>query len=333
MANKFHPISQQERLFLLYKLLRNTTLKTAISFEDITKYLYAEHGIEVHPNTIHNDLTLLKSLYILPELEYDRKKKGYYNSKPLFDPDEIRLLVDSIQSTSFITQNKAEDLTKKIKTLTDTKTASTLNRTAYVSGRTRSQNDRIIKETDEIYKAIATDRKLIFRYAKYTMEKKNGIYVKESSLRTVSPFALLWEKGKLYLYAYDEKRFRTYRVDRMESAKVHPTEMRTAKEEYKKTNLTKPTVKVFEMYDAPASIVRIRFRKELADAVIDQFGKDVMMIPQDEEHFTISVPVAVSPTFFAWIATFGHKAKIVEPAPVVEKMRDFLQRCSDMYLD
>ena len=333
MANKSHPISQQERLFLLYHLLRNTTRESAISFEDILKYLYAEYDIEVHPNTIHNDIAMMKCQNIMPELHYSRKYKGYYNGEVLFDPDEIRLLVDSIQSTSFITQNKAEALTKKIKTLTDRKTASTLKRTAYVSGRTRSQNDRIINEMSGIYHAIAEDRKLIFRYTKYTMEKKNGDYEKEKNLRIVSPFALLWDKGKLYLYAYDGKRFRTYRVDRMENARTYTTEVREGKEEYKKTNLTKPTVKVFDMYDAPAENVKMRFRKELADAVIDQFGKDVILIPQDADHFTITAPIAVSPPFFAWIATFGHRAKILEPAPVVGKMKDFLQKCADMYED
>ena len=119
----------------------------------------------------------------------------------------------------------------------------------------------------------------------------------------------------------------------MENARTYTTEVREGKEEYKKTNLTKPTVKVFDMYDAPAENVKMRFRKELADAVIDQFGKDVILIPQDADHFTITAPIAVSPPFFAWIATFGRRAKILEPAPVIEKMKDFLQKCADMYED
>ena len=79
--------------------------------------------------------------------------------------------------------------------------------------------------------------------------------------------------------------------------------------------------------------MKIRFRNELADAVIEQFGRDVMMIPLDDEHFTITVPVQVSPPFFAWIATFGRRVKILAPAAVVEKMKDFIQRTADMYKD
>ena len=106
---------------------------------------------------------------------------------------------------------------------------------------------------------------------------------------------------------------------------------REGKELFKEKNIISQKAKVFDMYGGKEYNVRIRFRKELADAVIDQFGKDVMMMPVDEDHFTITVPVEVSPTFFAWIATFGRRVKILSPEPVVEKMRDFLQRSLDMY--
>ena len=108
---------------------------------------------------------------------------------------------------------------------------------------------------------------------------------------------------------------------------------REGKELFKEKNIISQKAKVFDMYGGKEYNVRIRFRKELADAVIDQFGKDVMMMPVDEDHFTITVPVEVSPTFFAWIATFGRRVKILEPAPVVEKMRDFIQASADMYKD
>ena len=87
------------------------------------------------------------------------------------------------------------------------------------------------------------------------------------------------------------------------------------------------------MFSGKEYNVRIRFRNELADAVIDQFGNDVMMMPVDAEHFTITVPIEVSPTFFAWVSTFGRKVKILAPAPVVEKMKAFIQASADMYKD
>ena len=106
---------------------------------------------------------------------------------------------------------------------------------------------------------------------------------------------------------------------------------RDGKQLYKEKDLTRQEAKVFDMYGGDRYTVRIRFRNELADAVIDQFGKEVGMFPCDSEHFIIQVPVEISPPFFAWIATFGRRVKILSPEPVVEKMRDFLQRSMDMY--
>lgn len=108
-------------------------------------------------------------------------------------------------------------------------------------------------------------------------------------------------------------------------------EKREGKEQYREKDLTSQKAKVFDMYGGKVYTVRIRFRKELADAVIDQFGKDIPMFATDEEHFTISAPIEVSPPFFAWIATFGRRVKILSPEPVVEKMREFLQKSLDMY--
>ena len=65
--------------------------------------------------------------------------------------------------------------------------------------------------------------------------------------------------------------------------------------------------------------------------MVDQFGKDVMMIPSDADHCIITVPVESSPTFFAWVETFGRRVKILSPEPVVAKMREFLQKSMDMY--
>ena len=108
---------------------------------------------------------------------------------------------------------------------------------------------------------------------------------------------------------------------------------REGKELFKEKDITRQKAKVFDMYGGKEYDVCIRFRKELADVVIDQFGKDVMMMPVDADHFTITVPIEVSPTFFAWISTFGRRVKILDPAPVVEKMREFIQASADMYKD
>ena len=88
------------------------------------------------------------------------------------------------------------------------------------------------------------------------------------------------------------------------------------------------------MYSGPEFEVKIRFHNTITSQVFDQFGKNTILpIPDGDSHFTIRTPIQVSPPFYAWIATFGHKAKIIEPLEVVEGMKDFLQRSLDMYKD
>ena len=321
------------RLLLLKEYLQaNAGKNRVVKRRELEEYL-RENGFPVEKKTIYADFAVLDSVFGL-QLEYDPHKKGYRLLNPPFEPYELRLLVDGIQSSKFITREKAKEITEKIKALAGKDTKATLNRQAYVADRVRSMNDSVVKDAYRIHQAIAEDSQVAFRYFHYTPDRSNPKnYSKDGKQIIVSPYALLWNNGNYYLYAYDGKKFRYYRVDRMERISLPLFQKREGKEEYKEHNIVSQKAKVFDMYGGEEYNVRIRFRNKLADAVIDQFGKDVMMMPVDEEHFTITVPVEVSPTFFAWISTFGREVKILEPEPVVAKMREFIQASMDMYED
>ncbi len=318
------------RLLLLKDYLQaNAGKDRIVTRGDIEKYL-AEHDFAVEKKTIYADLAVLESEFGL-QLEYDPHRKGYRLLNPPFESYELRLLVDGIQSSRFITKEKADEITKKIKALAGRETAETLNRQTYVADRVRGMNDSVVKDADNIHQAIAADRKISFRYFHYTPDRsKPKTYSKKGSEYIVSPYALLWNNGNYYLYAHDGKKFRYFRVDRMEKISRPLAEPREAKEAFREKNITAPPAKVFDMYAGKEYSVRIRFINRLADVVIDRFGKDIIMRPLDDEHFTVVVPVEISPPFFAWIATFGRQVKILEPEPVVEEMRRFLEKSLDM---
>ena len=194
-------------------------------------------------------------------------------------------------------------------------------------------NESVMKDADRIHQAIATNRKIGFRYFHYSPDKNKGKnYSISGQQYIVSPFVLSWNDGNYYLYAYTEKKkFRMFRVDRMERISIPLLEPREGKAEFNKQDVIVQKAKVFGMYRGEEYTVRLRARNELADAVIDQFGKDIIMIPADSEHFTFTAPVEISPPFFAWVATFGRRMKILSPEPVVEKMREFLKKAAEMY--
>ena len=319
------------RLLLLKEYLEaNAGKKRLVSRRQLEAYL-DNQDFPIEKKTLYADLNALKD-YFGMQIEYDQRKKGYRLLNPPFEPHELRLLVDGVQSAKFIT--RAREITGKIKRLAGKDTVATLNRQTYVADRVRSMNDNVVSEADRIHQAIAEDCQVSFRYFHYTPDKNNPKnYSYDGKRVTVSPYALLWNNGNYYLYAYDGKKFRYYRVDRMENIGHPLAQKREGKDLFREKDFTVQKAKVFDMYGGKEYDVQIRFRKELADVVVDQFGKDVMMIPVDEDHFIITTPIEVSPTFFAWISTFGRRVKILGPAPVVEQMREFIEKVADMYQD
>ncbi len=320
-------------LYIRDYLYAHATKEHPKNASHIKDYLMTK-GISASEKTIYNDILRLQIDFSAP-IEYNPKKWGYYITEPEWEPYELRLLVDSIQSSKFITQTEANTISQKIVKLADVYTKPTLTgRKAYVSERVRSMNESVVRDADRIHEAITKNRKIGFRYFQYTPSKDNPKrYSKSGNLYIVSPYALLWDNGNYYLYAYDGKMFRTFRIDRMERITKPLPEERDGERAFKADQITSREYKVFQMYHGEKMKVRVRFANHLANAVIDQFGKEVMLIPIDEKHFTATLPVELSPPFFAWLTTFGRGAKILTPAAAVEEMRKFIEKVADMYKD
>ena len=330
------------RLLALREFLYDNADEThAIKFEDIRKF-YFERQFKIknedeekgrkNNKMIYSDLHALQMIGV--EIEYSERAKGWILYNPPFEANEVRLIIDSVQASKFITQKKAASLTKKITENFGGGRQKNLNRQAYVYDRIRSQNDEVVSEIDRIHEAIAANRKISFRYFHYAPDRnRTKKYSKSGEDVIVSPFALYWSNGNLYLNAYDGKIMRFYRVDRMENISEKPLrEKREGQDLFDAKNLTHQKAKIFDMY-SKGKVYNVKFRchNYIASAVIDQFGKDIMMMTDDATHFTFNHYVDISPPFFAWVATFGRSIKIISPDPVVEEMRSFLQKSMDMY--
>ena len=196
-------------------------------------------------------------------------------------------------------------------------------------------NDSVVKDADNLHIAIQKNQKVRFKYFHYDREKKKW-YSHNNEAYVVSPFGLLWNDGNYYLYAYvsEKKNFRTFRVDRMEKIAVLP-EKREGKEAFDKVDLNEYQSAVFNMFVKPEKeyTVKLRCVNKIADAIIDRFGKDVMLIPADKTHFTVSVRIQATTPFFGWVCSFGKQMKILYPPEVVQEMDKFLRELAEMYQD
>lgn len=335
VPNYISTSSQAERWFLLYNFfISNSGKKEGISYAEIRNF-YREHGIELNPKTIRADIAAISGDLFGLSIEYNRKlNKGagaYVLKNPPLTPNELRLIVDSIQASKFITQNEARNLTSKIKRLAGVNTSKNTNNSVIVVDRIRSMNDSVIKDAGKIYQAMATDKKLVFKMFHYARDGSK-VYSRNGKVYAASPFATLWLNGYYYLYAYvdGENKFRYFRLDRIENI-IITHEKREGKEKYDAKGLIKRDTKLFAIKEAKEYNVNISFNNGLVDAVRDQFGKDIIMTPQDENHFTITAKIQTSTEFYAWLFTFGRGAKIISPKEVADKMREYALNVAEMY--
>ena len=320
--------SNNQRLKLFYLLdclLEKTDETHTVKVQEIIEHFENYYKIPVEQKTVCSDLHLLDEYGY--ETQYDGRTRGWRIIVREFDTQELQLLIDSVQASRFITQKKAKELTDKLKAKASRFDRVLLERRCYVPNRVRSMNDKIFYSLDDLHIAIANDWQITFRYFYFTPKKERAYYKKTYS---ASPYALLWSDNNYYLLAYESGKMKHFRVDKMDGIDIVRTK-REGKEVFKDMKLNERSLRMFSMFSGKVQKVKIRFSNHLANVVIDRFGRDVVMVPDDEKHFTIHTDIEVSPQFFGWLCGLGRGARILAPAEVVEEMGNYVKGIAEMY--
>ena len=310
--------------FKLYRLAQIMQEKTDdehyITMPEIMKEL-AKYDITADRKSIYNDLRDLSVLGIEVEGEPDGNRYHYHVVDRAFELPELKLLVDAIQSSKFITEKKSNALIKKLETLVSKYDAQKLQRQVFVSGRIKTMNESIYYTVDAIHNAISADKKIKFQYYQWN-EKKEMELRHSGAWYHISPWGLSWNNENYYLVGYDseEEKIKHFRVDKMLHIKLSK-ESREGNEHFKKLDMADYAKKSFGMFGGKERTVKLLVKNNLAGVIIDRFGKDVMMIPADNEHFTVSVDIHVSKQFLGWVFSLGENIKILGPDDVVEMMK------------
>lgn len=320
--------------FKLYRLaqimLERTDEEHYISMPEIMAAL-SEYDVTADRKSIYNDLRDLSVFGIEVEGEPIGNRYHYHVTNRSFELPELKLLVDAIQSSKFITEKKSYALIKKLETLASKYDAQKLQRQVYVSGRIKTMNESIYYTVDAIHNAISENKKIKFQYFQWNAKKEmelrhNGAWYH------ISPWGLSWDDENYYLVGYDTDAgmIKHYRVDKMLRIKISD-ESREGKEHFKKLDMADYAKKSFGMFGGKEQTVKLSVHNKLAGVIIDRFGKDVMMIPADEEHFNVNVDVRVSRQFLGWVFSLGSDIQIVGPDDVVEQMRKEIARSVEQY--
>ena len=311
-------------LYVMEALLRESDEEHPLSMEDLLRYL-SEKGIRAERKSVYSDIETLQAFGL--DIHGTRgRTAGYYVGERDFELPEIKLLIDSVQSSKFITERKTMQLIRKLAGLMSVHEAALMKRQMYVKNRIKSMNESIYYNVDALHQAIAADKQIEFRYSSYTITKEKKFRRGGRPYR-VSPLALSWAEENYYLIAYEAEtdKIKHFRVDKMDSIRI-VDQFREGKKLLRDMDMGEYTRKNFSMFGGTEEVVTLRFSNRMIGVVIDTFGKDVAITAVDEEHFLIRAAVAVSPQFFGWLFGLDGEAAIVAPEPVKQRFQDQLAR-------
>ncbi|MCD8153492.1 MAG: WYL domain-containing protein [Clostridiales bacterium] len=317
-------------MYLMKILLEQTDEDHSISMSEILSALN-QYGITAERKSIYNDLESLRQFGMDIIGEHRDRMYYYHVGKRQFELAELKLLVDSVQSAKFITVKKSNELIKKIESLASRHEASQLQRQVYVANRIKTMNGSIYYNVDEIHGAIAANRQIRFQYFQWNVKKEMKLR-RDGAYYQISPWALSWDDENYYLIAFDsaEGKIKHFRVDKMlriESVK----DRREGREQFKEFDMAVYARKMFGMYGGREENVKLCCENKLVGAIIDRFGKEVSIMKEDEQHFSVNVKVAVSNQFIHWVMALGAGAKIVGPESVVAEVKEEIARLEKQY--
>ena len=320
---------KQKLLYIIQLLMEKTDEHHIVTTPEIIAYL-EKQGISAERKSIYDDIeTLINYGFDIEKVK--TRPAGYKLMSRQFELAELKILVDSVQASKFITLKKSRELIGKLETLCSQKEARQLHRQVVVMGRSKTVNENIYYNVDQIYNAIAENVKIRFLYFDWNVKKEmiprhNGKYYE------VSPWTLTWDDDNYYLIAYDDESdmIKHYRVDKMMKISLSEHD-RQGKERFENFDIAVYSKKTFGMFAGEEETVTLLCDKQLTGVFIDRFGNDIPMRSYDETHILVRVNVAVSRQFFGWLTGLGSAVKIQSPEKTVMEYKEYLQEILENY--
>lgn len=318
--------SENQKLKLLYIveiLEKESDEEHPMSTQELINRL-AEFDIKAERKAIYNDMECLCD-FGYDIINIPGKNGGYYLGNRRFSLPELKLLVDAVQSSKFITVKKSRELISKLSDMVSRYDSIHLNRQVDVFNRVKTMNESIYYNIDHLHKAMNNNHEITFKYFDLDYKKEKVLRHGGKTYR-VSPWSLCWDDENYYLISYDEElsAIRHFRVDKMTDIR-EANEMRKGKEVFGEFDRADYSKQVFGMFSGRAEPVVLRCRKNLAHILFDRFGTDLSMREADNDYFETTVKVVASPPFFSWVFQFGGEVSIESPASVKDEYKRMLE--------
>ena len=316
-------------LYLMRILLERTDDAHGLTTEELIGALQ-NMGVDAERKTIYDDIETLR-VFGMDIEQRKGKKTTYHVISREFELPELKLLVDIVKSSKFITHKKSNEMIKKLANFASQHEAQQLKRNVVVHNRIKTMNESIYYFVDAIHEAIGKNAKITFQYFTWN-EKKEKVLRHDGRLYEISPWALTWDDENYYMIGFDSHAgtIKHFRVDKMQ--RIQLTEQkRDGEAHFKDFDLGAYSKKTFGMYGGKEETVTLRCKNHLAAVMLDRFGQDIIFRKVDDEHFEFHIKVQTSPLFYAWVLNFGDEVKITAPLSVQEALKDRLEAVLRLY--
>lgn len=310
-------------------LLEETDADHSLTMPEIIAKLQ-KRGVSAERKALYNDIADMEKLGVKIKGTKDHFNYYYSVAKRDFSLAELKLLVDAVQSSRFITERKSNELIKKLEKFASKYERKSLQRQVTVNGRVKTLNEGIFKNVDAIHSAIVDNKQIMFKYLQWNV-KKQLVEKRNGEWYCVSPWAMIYDDDNYYMIGYDhkDKKIKHYRADKMAKIAVS-SENREGKEFFEGLSLADYSTKNFGMYGGEEEKVVLEVENEMIGVFFDRFGTDMMVVPIDEGHSRIKVKVAVSNQFLGWIIALGEGVKITGPEKVTSRMLQMIKNYEKM---
>ncbi|MBQ9973346.1 MAG: WYL domain-containing protein [Oscillospiraceae bacterium] len=321
--------NQKLKLLRLYQtLLERSDEEHPITIAELIDDL-ARWDIKAERKSIYSDLEALAELGIDIQCRKGHSS-GWFIGQREFELAELKLLVDAVQSSRFVTKRKSDALIGKLEKLASTHQARELQRQVFVNRRAKTANEGIYYNVDNLHTAINRRRQITFKYFDYDI-KKERVFRHDGARYRVSPYGLVWNNEFYYLVAFDSQsqEMRHYRLDKMASLSITDDPREKCDDDF---NMADYAQKHFSMFSGSEVTMKLRCRSSMVNVILDRFGHDVILIPDGEEHFTVSLPLVMSPQFFGWLFGLADNVQLLAPPQAVDAYQAQIAAVSGLYV-
>ena len=327
-------INQKQKMLYLEAIIKDTDRKNALTLEAIIQKLDA-NGVNVTEKTLRDDLNQLREFGYRIEMENRSRQVYYYLKNNDFQLGELKLLIDAVQASRFITIEQSRNLIKKINGLASKYQKQRLTQQLSYQDRVKADSEGFFDVVDRLHQAISSKFQVRFSYKKWSPQK-TLVPKHTGKWYQVSPIGLIWDAENYYLVAYNSDPDRNcichYRVDKIDKLLVL-TLKNDKIEEYRNFKPSEYSKRLFGMFGGPEERVTVQVRDDLVGVFIDRFGKNIPIV-SDLDHpgySNVTIVIYNSRPFLTWILSLGPAAKLVSPPHVVSAMQNLLINASEQY--